>query len=313
MAPPKLETLIRREAAETAVEAEDGSQHVFVPPADTLDGRQLPMALSECSMRTVGVDLSATKARTACVSIEWGGGEALVAEPALQVGRVELVRRLALGDWIGVDAPFGWPNAMVQAIHGYSSAEGVWSELDKDSFRFRCTDHHIHDMVLAETGQKHWPMSVASDRLALTAWRAAQLREDGFKGSGMRFALSGADRVLEVHPPAALLLWGFSSSGYKKSRDPARREVEGQARLDLLSAVEEKAPWLGWAPNAREVCARNDDALDAMLSALVARAAALGLTKLPEPDQQELAKVEGWTHLPFKGSLPQLASSSQPS
>jgi predicted nuclease with RNAse H fold len=75
--------------------------------------------------------------------------------------------------------------------------------------------------------------------------------------------------VLEVYPAAALLLWGLPRERYKAS---------AEAREELLSAIEAQAPWLGWEPGAREACVSSDDALDAVLCALVARAAALGLT-----------------------------------
>jgi hypothetical protein len=285
-----------------------GSQQVFVSPPEGSDlSERRRSRSSPRPMRTVGVDLSATKARTACVTIEWDGGEALVTEPALGVGRAELTRQLAAGDWIGVEAPFGWPQPMVEAIHAYSR-EAPWPELDKEGFRFRRTDHHVHEMVRAETGEAHWPMSVASDRLAMTACRSAQLREDGFKTSGRRFDRAGADRVLEVHPPAALLLWGLDNKGYKTSRNPSRRAAEAEARARLLAALEAKAPWLRWVENAREACVRGDDALDAVLAALIARAGALGLTKAPATEDLELARLEGWTHLPVKNSLAQLAA-----
>jgi hypothetical protein len=45
--------------------------------------------------------------------------------------------------------------------------------------------------------------------------------------------------------------------------------------------------------------ADEDDYLDALICALVARAAELGLTYEPKPGvESELAEVEGWIHLP---------------
>jgi hypothetical protein len=41
---------------------------------------------------------------------------------------------------------------------------------------------------------------------------------------------------------------------------------------------------------------REDDYLDALLCALVARAVELGLTHAPTPAQEELARIEGWIH-----------------
>jgi predicted nuclease with RNAse H fold len=284
-----------------------GSQRIFALPSPAADDVG-EAASSFVSMRTVGLDLSAAKSRTATAAIEWGRREATVAKPARGLDDEELLRRLAAADWVGIDAPFGWPQAMVEAIHAYAT-EGEWPAPDKEGFRYRRTDLVAHEVVLAETGEKLWPLSVSSDRLALTAWRSAQLRERAFEGSGLRFDRAGADRILEVYPSAALLLWGLRGNGYKTSRDPERRAAEGDARATLLAALEAQAPWLRWAPGAREACADSDDALDAVLAALIARAGALGLTAKPGVDDLELARREGWTHLPAKGSLPKLLGS----
>jgi len=42
----------------------------------------------------------------------------------------------------------------------------------------------------------------------------------------------------------------------------------------------------------------SDHALDAFLSALAARAAGQRRTTVPQPDQRELARTEGWIHVP---------------
>ena len=44
-----------------------------------------------------------------------------------------------------------------------------------------------------------------------------------------------------------------------------------------------------------------------MLCALIARAAAIGLTEPPPAEAFDLAGVEGWIHLPRKGSVGELA------
>ncbi len=119
------------------------------------------------------------------------------------------------------------------------------------------------------------------------------MRERAFESSGSRFDRAGADRVIEVYPGAALLLWGVERGAYKTSQDPDRRGAEVNARSELLAAIEAQAPWLRWAPGAREVCVDSDDALDALLAALIARAAALDLTVVPGADDIDLARREG--------------------
>lgn len=252
-------------------------------------------------MRTVGVDLSVAEKGTALAAIEWereSQDRARVGEPSLGLGDEALLDLLVDAEWVGIDSPFGWPEAMVGALHSYATT-GRWPAPAKPEFRYRRTDLFVHDHVGAETGQKLWPLSPSTDRIALTAWRLAGLREAAFRRSRIRFDRAGGDRVLEVYPAAALVLWGLPREGYKA--DPGARE-------ELLAALEAEAPWLEWEPGAREACVEADDALDAVLCALIARAAALGLTEPPPPERLDSARAEGWIHLPRKGSLGELVT-----
>lgn len=273
-------------------------QSVFVDSGDSTG----PAPPTEIGMRTMGLDISSAKARTAWAAIDWGIDRALVAEPVCGLDDPRLIKRLASADWVGIDGPLAWPRPMVEALHSYV-VTGEWPATSKEEFRYRRTDLFVHETVLEETGKKLWPMSVSADRSALTAWRIAGLREHAHEQSGVRFDRSGADQIVEVHPPAALLLWGLGASGYKKSGDAGRRAEEGEARKGLITAMEEKAPWLQWAPGAREACEDSADAMDAVLSAIVARAAACGLTYGPPDEDAELARAEGWVHVPAKDSL----------
>jgi predicted nuclease with RNAse H fold len=255
-------------------------------------------------MRTVGVDLSAAAGRTAAVEVKWHGRSATVGCPAIGLDDEALLVCLSEADWVGIDAPFGWPMEMVAAVHSYTT-EGSWPFVAKLDFRLRYTDRFVHDFVLGETERKLWPLSPSSDRIALCAWRLAELRERAFARSGIRFDLVGADRVVEVYPAAALLLWGLRRSGYKGS-SREKREAAKDVREALLASLEAKAPWLAWAPGAREACVEAEDALDAVLSAFVARAAANGLTIAPAQKEIARVRVEGWIHLPRCDSLAHL-------
>ncbi len=84
-----------------------------------------------------------------------------------------------------------------------------------------------------------------------------------------------------------------------------RRKQRGQ----LIAELEDRTgEWLLWEAGAREACVEDDDALDAVLSASVARAAAIHRTRRPKTKQQkELAPIEGWIHVPKPDSLQGLA------
>jgi hypothetical protein len=56
----------------------------------------------------------------------------------------------------------------------------------------------------------------------------------------------------------------------------------------------------------RAACIESDDRLDAVVCALVARAAERGKTVPPTDEQSRLARIEGWIHLPEPGSLSEL-------
>jgi hypothetical protein len=150
-------------------------------------------------MRTVGVDLSVAEKGTAAAAVEWEESRARVGEPSLGLGDAALLERLAAAEWVGIDAPFGWPEAMVAALHSYATS-GRWPAPAKPEFRYRRTDLFVHDHVLAETGQKLWPLSPSTDRIALTAWRLAGLREAAWERSRLRFDRAGADRTSAVPP-----------------------------------------------------------------------------------------------------------------
>jgi hypothetical protein len=103
----------------------------------------------------------------------------------------------------------------------------------------------------------------------------------------------GEGKLLEVYPAGALLRWGLPARGYKgEEGQPARRQLVGH----LIEA----APWLA---AHRAALAESDHALDALLAALVARAAAEALTDPAPPEHAERARREGWIHLPKRDSL----------
>jgi len=88
---------------------------------------------------------------------------------------------------------------------------------------------------------------------------------------------------------------------YRSYKGAANTAVRQQL-VDTLTAA---APWLELGDH-EQTCRRSDHALDAVIAALNARAAALGLTTTPAAEQLSAARTEGWIALPT-GNLADLA------
>ena len=244
-------------------------------------------------MITLGIDLASRPEHTAACAIEWTGARARVVDIACDQDDEALVKRIAGADKAGLDVPFGWPQAFVEAVARFH-AGGDWPEATLTALRFRETDR----VVAARTGR--WPLSVSTDLIGVPAFRAARLFTR-LAGTGVAVDRAGGGRLVEVYPAAALRLWGLASTGYKRR--------QGRPSLGrLLDALRQRTRgWLEVDAPARRLCGRSDDALDALVAALIARAATLGLCAPPPPEHAARAAVEGWIALPEPDSLRFLA------
>jgi hypothetical protein len=133
-------------------------------------------------------------------------------------------------------------------------------------------------------------LSVSTDLIGVAAMRGARLQH--LLGvAGVAVDRSGtAGRIAEVYPAAALRSWGMVSSGYKGR---AHRAVRGEL---VTALVRRCGPIAGAADACLEEC--DDDSLDGFVCALVARAVLLGASTCPDRDQLDLARREGWIHVP---------------
>jgi len=244
-------------------------------------------------METLGIDLASDPGRTALCAIRWERGAARVTALRGRGADDELLAAHAAADVTGIDSPFGWPAAFLAFLCGTSrlsaGAATSWSGDLARTLRYRATDAAVRDL----TGR--WPLSVSSDLIAVVAMRCQGLLAR--MGVGDR---SGDGRVFEVYPAAALRRWGLPALGYKGPRGtPVRREI--------VRGLRAQAPWLGISGSREETLVADDDALDALVSALNARAAALGLTVRPGAEVRHEAAREGWIAVPLEGSLGKLA------
>ncbi|MGV9827486.1 MULTISPECIES: DUF429 domain-containing protein [unclassified Gordonia (in: high G+C Gram-positive bacteria)] len=232
---------------------------------------------------TAGVDLAAAPTHTAVARIEWSGGGASLTELVTPADDATIGELVAGAQRCGIDSPFGWPDAFVDFVVAHHCGRTpAGAALDHIEHRrplaYRRTDRYLVEQGLGR------PLSVSADQIAHVAFRCAGLLAD----------LGVTDRVngwaVEAYPAGALAQWGFRSRGYKRS-------VNRAALAELCDALRVAAPWLDLGAHA-ELMARDDNAFDAVITALVARAAERGYTRLPDLADTPVAVREGWIHVP---------------
>ncbi len=236
---------------------------------------------------TVGIDLAAESSKTGACVVEWDAGRAtvtdvIVGSRARPLENADLVELLDAAPAAGIDAPFGWPVAFLRAVVAWSENAkwGVpWTPESRRELRLRETDRWI-------AGREHQraPLSVSADSIAVCALRAATVLST-LKPAGNIDRIHGP--TYEVYPGAALREWQFDTTKYKSDVD-ARRRLLG----DIIDG-----DWLDLGSFGDELV-RTDHALDALVSAIVARAAELGKVHPVPFDLVAAARVEGWIHLP---------------
>ncbi|MEE3851671.1 DUF429 domain-containing protein [Gordonia sp. LSe1-13] len=234
-------------------------------------------------MRTVGIDLAASPARTAVAVVDWSTGAARLTDLVMPADDARIVDLTAGADRIGIDAPFGWPDDFVDLVVAQHRGQlGPGRGLDDIEQRrplaYRRTDRHVMSAKLGN------PLSVSADQIAHVAFRCVGLLAD----LGVSDRVDG--RAVEAYPAAALRHWGLTHRSYK---GPARRSVLAASYQDLV----ERAPWFDVAGH-RELLVTDDNAFDAVVTAFIARAAALGRTTLPDDGDRPIALREGWIHVP---------------
>ncbi|MGB7979340.1 MAG: DUF429 domain-containing protein [Candidatus Nanopelagicales bacterium] len=247
-------------------------------------------------MITVGVDLSAQADGTGLAVLGWSeSGAVRVTALRVGVGDHALIEAMATADKVGVDCPFGWPEAFVDLVLAHrarnlaapASSGREW----RRGLALRETDRVVH----ARTGLT--PLSVSADRIGHAAMRWAAIAAR-LAATGVDTRRDGSELLAEVYPAAALKVWGLTHRGYKRAANVA-------ARGALVEALCVAAPWLDLG-DFELLVRQSDDALDAVLCALVARAVAIGATSPPAgPGAIAAAGTEGWIHVPT-GSLADL-------
>lgn len=237
-------------------------------------------------MRTVGVDLAADPARTAVAWIDWSSDGARVVRVETHAEDDLIVEAVLGADKAGIDCPLGWPDAFVDFVTAHRTGHvrpGTSGRAWRRDLTLRVTDKVTHEL----TGLT--PLSVSADRIAHPAMRCAALQAE-LALRGHAVDRTGAGTVVEVYPAASLYRWGLAHRGYKRAAN--RTEL---ARL--AGELQAAAPWLDLAAFT-PLSSSSDDAFDAVIAALTARAAHLGKTTQAPPEHRKAASTEGWITLP---------------
>ena len=209
-------------------------------------------------------------------------GQACHAEVGADDRRI--VRLHAICGATGIDAPFGWPEEFVRLVRllpARKTAVPGWFDKTKPDLLYRVTDHYVK----ATTGKT--PLSVSTNWIAVPA-----LRCQGLLARMGVTDRSGDGRVFEAYPAAALICWGLISPPAAPPPLP-----------DLVDALLKVCTWMEVAPPQRELLETKCDAFDALICALIARAADLDLTNKCPDELKATACTEGWFHLPTPDSL----------
>lgn len=223
---------------------------------------------------TWGLDLSTDPRKCAAVAIAWDSGLPSVVDVRTPLKPEDIVELIRVEDaQFAVDVPFGWPDTFVDFLTAHRDhaqrPPGDRAAWRKETLARRATDQRL-------LTYRALPLPASFDRLGKTAvmWSAIEydLREKGvvIDRSGM------TGRVCETYPTAALAAWSL----------PKQKPT-----LELIEAA---FPFLQIADQWRPALQSND-ARDALVCALVARARSLGRTEPPERLDQ--ARREGWIHI----------------
>lgn len=238
-------------------------------------------------MTYVGIDLAADPKRTGVAVLRTDADSCTVQHVAVGADDDDLIGAIRSSTKTGLDVPLGWPQRFVELLAAHAAgpvpAPASTGPEWRRGLAMRATDLAVH----RQTGLT--PLSVSTDRIAHPALRWAGL-EARLREFEVDVCRDGSGVVCEVYPAAALRCWSLRHRGYKGPKNAGQRS-------ELVAELSRALPWLDWN-GFRELCAAEDDALDAVLAALIAREAHLGQCAPPPAELRETSRREGWIWLP---------------
>lgn len=254
-------------------------------------------------MNSIGVDIASENSPTGFCVLEWQSPQVAVVKD-LWVAKVKVNNLVALvngarqnNDPVGIDAPFGFPLAFREAVIAMAqgapppTGDPLWRETEKIVRPVKQALSSVTSLITNTVSGRCFPL-----RYGLLG----QLCSNDLIGYNTR--------VFEVYPAAALVSWGVAIA---KTVDELSYKTKGalgeRARERVLQQLRNHAPWLQINDSSHlKLLAERDDAIDALVSALVARVA--GLSSRPTAPSGSvplvnIIKTEGWIHVPPHGSL----------
>lgn len=253
-------------------------------------------------MRVLGIDLALADETTSIAVLTCAPEVMTVERTATGVTDDHLERLLAdpTVDVVGINAPVtvsrsksASPSSTTSAEHVEVESAGYLAEIVavrlSTRYRVRATDRwrreHLRDLPTRTdraAGQRAMA-GLRSDRL-FASYEPRQLDP----------TLTIRD-VVEACPAVAMHQWGLPYAGYVAYE--GRADI-AEVRETIVAAL---ASRIGIP--AASVQARDGGQLNALMSALVAVAARLGLTERVPDEYQVHARAEGWACVPVTGSL----------
>lgn len=237
-------------------------------------------------MKFVGVDLAADPRRTGLAVIN-GDGRCMIEQLSVGAEDSHIIRAVRSAQRVGVDVPLGWPEKFIDLLTAHAAGALRAPDSTGPEWRrglaMRATDLAVH----WRTGLT--PLSVSTDRIAHPALRWAGI-EARLRDLGVETARDGSGVICEVYPAAALHCWSLPHRGYKSAKNAG-------PRAELVELLRQRWTWLDW--NGQEaLCVADDNALDAVLAAVIAREIEFHRCVAPPAEFRGTARREGWIWLP---------------
>lgn len=197
-------------------------------------------------MRSLGVDLAAEPQNTAIAMIEWRRSGALVTAVDIAADDDTVVRHAEQADKVGIDCPLGWPDSFVDFLIDHRDGRATEQQRLtgaqwRRSLAYRRTDERVRSVT------EIIPLSVAADRIGLTAMRAARSpAHDCANNSVRRHAGDGADGHVHKDLRSRPQPWTpILTRGVSPQPDKEGRAVTLQAEYGLLHSAWCHVTWFG--------------------------------------------------------------------